>query len=86
MIVTAKVTLVKLNLENTYKDLEKDFHIRCDKFIASLRNLEDIEAIQYPQEYYNFKKLIGTDLEIFSNLNLTKVDFFAHLVKDPVLS
>lgn len=86
-IKTTKVTLVRLTTENAYKDLDKDFHIKCGKFSEVIKKQDIMAKLEKPKEFNQFEKLLDSDdLEIFSNLNLTKVDFLAMQVGEPVVA
>lgn len=83
---TTKVTLVRLNMQNAYKDLDKDFHVKCDKFAEIVKRDEIFDKLEQKQEFDHFDKLSSTDLAVFANLNMTKVDFIAVMASDPVVA
>ena len=85
-IKTTKVTLVRLNMQNAYKDLDKDFHVKCDKFAQVVKKDEVLGRLEKKKEFDHFDKLATTELAVFANLNLTKVDFIAVMASDPVVA
>lgn len=81
-----KVSLVKMNMENTYPDYKNSQNLSLKLHQAVKDQISSFKLI--PKEINYFKSLVEQDkeIEVFYSLNLTKTDFLAIQAKIPISS